>query len=361
MSELAKSIAIQAGVPVIEWGEPGIGKTERNKATARTLGRKLVTVILSIREPSDLGGLPIIQDDGTVKLAAPHWTKGLKDGDIVFFDEASTAPPAMQAAALRVVCERIVGDTALPNVSFVLAANPPECAAGGFDLSAPMANRMCHLQAPLVAAEWAEGILSGFPDQPTAQLPKDWEKEIHQARALVSSFIHHRPALLHALPKQEDQRGQAWPSPRSWDYATRLLAAAASIGHDSTSSVVSELLSGMVGAGVAIEFINYMRELDLPDPEDLLEHPENLKKERADRVFAALNAVVAAVIGKPEVKRWNAAWKVVARTVDLHLQDVGATAARALIRAKPQGAKIEAIGPEIKKFQPILVAAGLWA
>ena len=55
---------------------------------------------------------------------------------LLFLDELSTAPPAVQAALLRVVLERVVGDLTLPDeVAVVAAANPPDQAADGWDLS----------------------------------------------------------------------------------------------------------------------------------------------------------------------------------------------------------------------------------
>ena len=64
----------------------------------------------------------------------------------------------MQAALLRVVLERVVGDLELPaDVAVVAAANPPEQAADGWDLSAPLANRFCHLEWIADAPGFAQG------------------------------------------------------------------------------------------------------------------------------------------------------------------------------------------------------------
>jgi MoxR-like ATPase len=92
---------------------------------------------------------------------------------MLFFDEISTAPPAVQAALLRVVLEREVGDLSLPpSVSIVAAANPPERTVGGWDLTAPLANRFCHLQWEhrrddwvdgMLRATWVDGKLRGWP------------------------------------------------------------------------------------------------------------------------------------------------------------------------------------------------------
>lgn len=62
----------------------------------------------------------------------------------LFLDELSTAPPAVQAAMLGVALERRVGDLVLPRaVQVVAAANPPERAADGWDLSPPWRIASC--------------------------------------------------------------------------------------------------------------------------------------------------------------------------------------------------------------------------
>ena len=156
----ALGIAVAARVPVLLWGAPGTGKTSAIRAMAEAMGLPCETVIASIREPSDFAGLPVVaQGDpvtgngksggsAVVRFAPPLWALRLAEAGtgLLFLDELSTAPPAVQAALLRVVLERTVGDLALPaDVAVVAAANPPEQAADGWDLSAPLANRLCHL------------------------------------------------------------------------------------------------------------------------------------------------------------------------------------------------------------------------
>jgi len=81
--------------------------------------------------------------DGSVALAPPAWAQRLARVDgpsIAFFDEFSTASPALQAAALRPLTHFEVGSLQLPDtVSFVAAANPADVAAAGWELAAPTA------------------------------------------------------------------------------------------------------------------------------------------------------------------------------------------------------------------------------
>ncbi|MFC6894595.1 AAA family ATPase [Nonomuraea dietziae] len=160
----ALAVAVTANLPVILWGAPGTGKTSSVLALGASLGLPVEVVVGSIREPSDFAGLPVIREGGTW-LAPPRWAERLARAGrgILFLDELTTAPPAVQAAMLRVVLERTVGDLALPGeVRIVAAANPPEQAADGWELSAPLANRLIHLDWRVSAVSVAEGFTGGF-------------------------------------------------------------------------------------------------------------------------------------------------------------------------------------------------------
>ncbi|NLG48279.1 MoxR family ATPase, partial [Gordonia sp. (in: high G+C Gram-positive bacteria)] len=147
----ALTLAVAADLPVLLWGEPGIGKTAALTQLAEALDLPLTTVIASVHEPSDFSGLPVLGDDPAtqgVPMAPPDWAVRLVEAGrgLLFLDELSTAPPAVQAALLRLVLERRIGALQLPpGVRIVAAANPPSSAADGWELSPPLANRFVHL------------------------------------------------------------------------------------------------------------------------------------------------------------------------------------------------------------------------
>jgi hypothetical protein len=359
----ALGIAIAARVPALLWGAPGTGKTSVIRAIAAAAGWPCETVIASIREPSDFAGLPIVADRSAstlgvrVEFAPPRWAVALAQAGhgVVFFDEVSTAPPAVQAALLRVVLERTVGDLTLPDaVSVVAAANPPEQAADGWELSAPLANRFCHLDWPVDARTVADGFTSGWQTPRPPALADGWERQIGVVRSWVAGFMRVRPMLTLAVPEDAAGAGRAWPSPRRGDMAARLHAAATAAETDEL--VISLLIRGCVGPGPGVEFLTWLAEADLPDPEAVLENPDGfVLPERGDRAYAALSSIAAAVAADPSNGRWERGWRAFGRAGE-SAPDVAAAAARTLARCRPPGA---AIPPEVGAFAPLLRDAGL--
>ncbi len=352
----ALGIAVAARVPVLLWGAPGTGKTATIRAMAAALGWPCETVIASIREPSDFAGLPIVVDGG-VRFAPPAWARRLAGAGrgLLFLDELSTAPPAVQAALLRVVLERVVGDLALPDgVAIVAAANPPEQAADGWDLSAPLANRLCHLAWDIDPRVVADGLAGGFAAPAVPELPEGWEADQGLAQALVGAFLQVRPALACAPPSDATSAGRGWPSPRTWEMAARLWAASSAAG--AASETRSVLVAGAVGDGAAAEFLSWMQEMDLPDPEAVLADPDSFAlPHRSDRAYAAVAAVAAVVVARPSPERWAAGWRVLA-VAARRAPDVAAVGARALARCRPDGVPLPA---EVRLFAPMLREAGL--
>jgi sigma-54 interacting transcriptional regulator len=314
------------------------------------------TVIASIREPSDFAGLPVVVGE-VVRFAPPTWARRLAEAGrgVLFLDELSTAPPAVQAALLRVVLERVVGDLPLPaEVAVVAAANPPEQAADGWDLSAPLANRLCHLFWETDPVAVADGLAGGWAPPVVPVLPDGWQGEELLARGLVAAFLHVRPALACAPPSDATSAGRGWPSPRTWEMAARLWAAGSVAAAGDAAR--SALIRGAVGDGAGVEFLSWLMEMDLPDPEKVLADPGSfVLPDRGDRAYAALAAVAAAVAANPTAERWIAGWQVLG-SVASAAPDVAAVAARVLARCRPHGVPLP---PEIHLFAPLLRDAGL--
>lgn len=358
------NVFVESGCPVILWGEPGTAKSSIIESAAGTLARLCETVIASLREPADFGGLPVVTDAG-VRFAAPAWAKRLAGTarGLLFLDEINLAAPATQGALMRVVLDRVVGDERLgAGVSIVAAANPPECSAGGWDLSAPLANRFAHVAWQPSVDDWVAGMLGGFPAVEARVAPEGWEDRIPEMQALVASYIRANPTALHKLPA-EGETGKAWPSRRSWTNTARVLACAASLGYGVRSAVAADAVLALVGEGAGSEFVAFVQEADLVDPETALANPTTVAlPSRGDQIAAVLDAVVAVALAKgkrtPEERaaRYAAAGVVLARVVDAGHADLALTAANALVRGKEAA---WAWPPAFAKILPIFKAAGL--
>lgn len=338
----ALTLAVAADLPVLLWGEPGIGKTAALTQLAAALDLPLTTVIASVHEPSDFSGLPIVGDDPAeqgVPMAPPDWAVRLVRAGrgLLFLDELSTAPPAVQAALLRLVLERRIGALQLPpGVRIVAAANPRSSAADGWELSPPLANRFVHLQWTHDHEVVVRGLGGTWPRATLPRLdPEGLSEAVDFARRAVCGLLTARPGLVHRLPSTETRRGGAWPSPRSWQTALCLIAFATAGG--SSRDVLSLLVRGAVGDGPGLELLASLDRMDLPDPESLLADPAGAAlPERGDLRQAVLDGVVQAVRRLPTRSRWDAAWALMVRAVETGAPDLVVVPATTLATLRQQ-------------------------
>lgn len=363
-TQAALGIAVAAKAPVILWGAPGQGKTQTLTAIANDRDMHLEVVLASVREPSDFAGLPYVVDGRTV-LVAPDWAQRIAESSasgsqsMLFLDEISTAPPSVQGALLRVVLDRVAGDLYLgDDVAIVAAANPPEIAANGWDLAAPMANRFVHLDWALPADVVRDGFTLGWP---TAHVPQiDDERrstEVSKAKRLIGAFLGARPDMTTVMPTAASEAGMAYPTPRSWEMAAVLYGTAQAAG--ATATATRMLLVGTVGQAAAVEFIAYVADLDLPDPEDILADPDSFEvPTRGDRVYAAMAGVLAVVLENNTEARWKACGKVLEKVAAANHADIAVAVGRRWIDGKPN----ESVRPDLdtlRALAPILKEAGL--
>lgn len=370
----AVSVCIQAQVPVLLIGEPGVAKTALVEALFDELCDSWETRIASLSEPVDFGGFPVPKED-RVALMPAAWLKRLADEtgrSGLFLDEFSNAPPATRAAALRGILDRTWGDVNIPNLATVAAMNPAEMAESGYALSAPLANRFVHINWSMEAGWWAEQMLAGFPAPANSvvKVPKNW-KETHlaEARTLVAAYAQRfGTAAMQAVPKAREQQSGPWPSFRSWTVVTELLAAcnAAGVGitrdasgNGHSNDILAILVAGAVGEGAARQFLTYIESLDLPDPEEILKDPMKLTfpKDRGDKAFATIMSIMSIVAANNTKDRRNAAWAVLARAHEMDRADLGLAAAKVLCKLM----KGEAPPPMIGKYVKLLKQIGVMA
>lgn len=362
------------GLPVVFEGDPGAGKTSVIEDFARRHGLYAggnATIIGSIREPTDVGGLARLDED-CFRLMPAGWAVDMVQKHphaLLFLDELNTNVPAMQAAMLRLATDGAVGELMLPPTVRVLAAmNKTEQAANGWDLAAPLANRFGHLawESPSWA-RWSAWLLGGMEQEQAAEpaqaiearVDKIFPEPFAKAKGLVTAFLKAQPALLHRVPKSgSPEASRAWPSPRTWELATRALAGAEV--HRLEQVDAEELVTAFVGPGPAAELLEYQSKADLPDPSDVLDEkvPFSHDPKRLDRTAAVLSSCAALIAPDKAPRRkeraevlWRIIEDVIKDAADLTVGAAGTLASKGFITGKAAYAALA-------KIQPILAAAG---
>lgn len=315
-------------------GEPGTAKTSQIRRFGEAVGREVFVVLASIREPTDFG-VPFLvksQRNGrSVRLAPPEFLSEIwrlhDQGreSVVFADEITTCSPAQQVPLLGMMAEKRVGDDYLPPTTWIAAAcNPPGQAANGFELESPMSNRLYLHPWQMDADAWDRGLLSGleFPVPSFKLLPADWRSGLSLNGSRFAAFRRRRPSLLSQYPSEDRAKaGAAWPSPRSWTNACICATAVGAVTDDPAARY--QAIAGCVGDEAAHEFRIWEQELDLPDPEELIQKATDAQKagrsldeipipDRSDKVLAMIGALSDRILNHGNTRaRWEAAMGVV--------------------------------------------------
>ena len=353
----ALQVLLSAGVPVLLWGDPGTGKTATIERYAAEAGWSMQAVIASLHDPTDFSGLPMRNGEG-VTYVPPEWACRVAANagmSLVFLDEVNTATPATQNALMRVVQEHRVGYLHLgARVRFIAAANPVEQNSGAWDLSAPLANRFAHLDWPLRLSEWQSGYLDGWPKLIPLDIDNTAPSEhsIRSHRQLQAEFLVRRPKLLCDVPDTSSSP-KGWPSPRSWDRLAYCFALAELAGVSDTACAL--IAKALIGEAAAAEFLAYVDNPDLPDPEVLLDDPDRFAElERTDQQLAALDAVAAVAVEDPN--HWRDAFRVCIAAANAGAGDIATSTAMRLVEHKPPSQRLPA---GFEAFTEILTQAGI--
>jgi hypothetical protein len=278
---LTKVIAGGIKRSVMMWGAPGIGKSSVVQKVADENQMEVIDVRLSQLAPTDLRGLPYVQD-GIARFAPPNFLPQSGSG-ILFLDEINLAPPAIMNVAMQLVLDRRVGDYVVPDNWFIVAAgNRSEDRAAVSQMPAPLTNRFLHFTVEVDLNSWKEYALA------------------NGVREEIISFLNFRPNLLHAFNKN----AIAWPSPRTWDYASDLLN-------------VGLPVDPAVGEGAAGEFKSFVKIYSkLPEVEKVLAGDMSIKMPKdPSTVYAVTGALVSRAKDADEYFN-GAKWLIGATTED---------------------------------------------
>lgn len=233
--------AIKARVVPLLKGSPGCGKSQIVHQIAAEYNLELIDVRLSQCEPPDLAGFPTI--DGKKADYVPMWHFPIegdtppegKAGWLLFLDEATSVPPTIQAAAYKLVLDRMVGSHHLhPKVAVVMAGNLETDNAVVFTMSTALQSRLLHLELIVDHKEWDE-----------------WAGP-YGIESRITSYLKYRPGnLYNFVPDHSDC---TYACPRTWEFADRILK----VTPDDSPDLLP-LLAGCLGEGMARELLGFCK------------------------------------------------------------------------------------------------------
>ncbi len=351
------------GLNLLLWGKPGVGKTSIIEGLFVEYGLAYETLSPGERGEGAFGVTPVPMN-GVISYPPPDYVSKFENGGALFLDEIGTAAPALQAPIMGIALARRIGGYQLNGRTRVIAAaNNSEDGCNPYDLAPPLANRFGHIEwGSLTAEQWSSYMLAGShpvqlfdAQEEEARVLQNWTEEYAKAKGMVIGFLRKRSGLLHVQPKAEDpNRSKAWPSPRSWESATRALASAAV--HNLNEVETDILISAFIGQGAATELGVFIKENDLPDPIAILDGKETFKHngKRLDRTVALLDTCAALVIPMDSAHRNKRASAMWALMKDIPHLDALVPSAQQLLKNGLGSDIIPAAKPVIHKLHGII-------
>lgn len=271
-----------AGLVAHVTASPGVGKSDIINSIADEYNLLVIDFRLAQCDVTDLNGLPRFTEDDRAEYAPfsnfplegdplPINPKTGKpyDGWLLFFDELSSAPKQLQAAAYKILLDRTVGQRKLhPKVLMAAAGNKSSDRAVTHSMSTALQSRMVHLQLDVDQKEWMAWAIDNNID------------------SRILGFIEWQPEKLHQFdPAHNDQ---TYACPRTWAFTSKLIK-----GEPISIEDVA-LLAGTISMGIAQEFIQFARiYAELPKMSDVLAHPESALVPHEPSTRYAMATVIA--------------------------------------------------------------------
>jgi hypothetical protein len=258
--------AFRAGnVPMVK-GSPGIGKSSIFRQVAKKLGIKLIDHRLSTSAPEDLSGLPEFYSDSDGNRRArfapfdifPIAGQTIPDGYLgwlLFLDELNSAPKSVQAAAYKLILDRMVGQVPLHDNVFVGAAgNLSTDRAIVNAMSTAMQSRLCHYTLVHSHQDWLEDVA----------LKDNWDTRI-------IAYLGRYPGKLFDF--KADHNEDTFCCPRTWEFMNNFLKGEKPGAID---KMETSTYAGTITSGVAVDFVAFTSVFDtLINYKDVIADPGN--------------------------------------------------------------------------------------
>lgn len=277
---IEKGIPLKTFPSVMLWGAPGVGKSQAVRQIAKEIGLKTgkKTVVTDVRlllfNPIDLRGIPTSNQEKTLAVWLKPQIFDMDDSsetvNFLFLDEISSAPQSVQAAAYQITLDRVIGEHKLPENCIVIAAgNRTTDKSVAYKMPKALSNRLLHIEVEGSFDSWKKwAIENGINDK-------------------VIGFLSFKRDYLFGFDSSSDDL--AFPTPRAWEMVSNILNSVSS-----DLDAVYSLVAGVVGAGVATEFLSWSKVYsELPDIEDIFNGKPVKIPTQTDVLYALTSAMTS--------------------------------------------------------------------
>ena len=244
---------IDARLPILIKGAPGVGKTDIVTQACKETKTVLLVSHPVVDEPIDYKGLPAIREDHAEFLPFGSLRQLIetKQPLVYFMDDLGQAPASVQAAAMQLILARSInGFKVADNVTFIAATNRKQDHAGVTGILEPVKSRFV-------------SIVELEPDI------DDWVlwASTNKLPAELIAFIRFRPQLLFDFSPSVEMKNS--PCPRTVHNVGKLMKLGL------TPELEFDAYAGAAGEGFAAELMGFLQIFrQLPDPRLILINPE---------------------------------------------------------------------------------------
>ncbi|MHA1341370.1 MAG: ATP-binding protein [Promethearchaeota archaeon] len=262
------------------WGPPGIGKSAIIKEIAEEENLNFIDLRLSLLDPIDLRGLPMIDySSNQAKWLPPDFLPSEDmDPGILFLDELNAATPVVQASAYQLILDKHVGNYKLPKDWVIIAAGNRESdKAVTFTMPTPLSNRFLHLDLECNIHDWKKWAYSAG---------------IHES---IISFLTYKPEYLFQFNPESETR--AFATPRSWAFLSKI------IEKTECKDNLIYFASGLIGYAVATEFIAFFKLYDqIPEIQPILEGKSDEIPKNLSVLYLLIGGIISQYQHNPDKK-----------------------------------------------------------
>ena len=255
--------------PIIQ-SEPGCGKTSLLSMLEDNMGDKYdyIYVDCPVKDMQDIAMTIPNHDTRTLETYVGSLFKlDSPKPKVILLDEFMKAPKLLQVIFTRLMLERFVGDTPLPQGSIMFGTSNNQSDGVGDTMLAHASNRVCLLQM----------------QKPKVEDWLVWASE-NAISPLIRAWVHMFPRALNSYldDNQKDNPYIFQPSKPQLSFVTPRSLAKASVivenrdilGETPTMSA----LSGTIGYSASADMSAFLSlEKSLPDINEILQQPENVK------------------------------------------------------------------------------------